>query len=67
MFRSVEHPAGTYLTPGSPVTASGESRGAPARAPKLGEHTEEVLSSVLNLSGAEIAKLHDQKLVASSR
>jgi 2-methylfumaryl-CoA isomerase len=67
MFRSVEHPAGTYLTPGSPVTASGESRGAPVRAPKLGEHTEEVLSAVLNLSGAEIAKLHDQKLVASSR
>jgi 2-methylfumaryl-CoA isomerase len=67
IFRPVNHPAGTYLTPGSPVTVGGADRAMPARAPKLGEHTDEVLSSVLNLSGTEIGKLHDQGLVASAR
>jgi 2-methylfumaryl-CoA isomerase len=67
VFRPVEHPSGAYLTPGSPVTVGGADRATPARAPKLGEHTDEVLSSVLDLSGTEIGKLHDQGLVASAR
>jgi crotonobetainyl-CoA:carnitine CoA-transferase CaiB-like acyl-CoA transferase len=31
--------------------------------PRLGEHTDEVLSEVLGLSGAEIAALRDAEIV----
>ncbi len=34
------------------------------RTPVLGGHTDEVLSQVLNRSDDEIAKLHDEKIVA---
>jgi 2-methylfumaryl-CoA isomerase len=30
----------------------------------LGEHTDEILEIVLGMSTAEIARLHDQKIVA---
>ena len=35
----------------------------PAGAPRLGEHTEEVLTGLLGLSGAEIASLRDGNVV----
>lgn len=35
-----------------------------AGAPLLGAHTDEILHTVLGLSGSEIAKLHDAKIVA---
>ena len=41
-------------------------RRAPARAPLLGTHTDEVLDEVLGLSSAEIGRLHDAGLVASA-
>jgi 2-methylfumaryl-CoA isomerase len=34
-------------------------------APGLGEHTDQVLSELLQLSSGEIGRLHDQKLVSS--
>jgi 2-methylfumaryl-CoA isomerase len=33
------------------------------RAPVLGEHTDEILSTVLELSDSEIANLHDEHIV----
>ncbi len=67
IFSQVEHPSGfTYLTPGSATAFSGVARQHPVRAPRLGEHTEEVLSDVLGLTGGEIAKLHDLGTVASA-
>jgi 2-methylfumaryl-CoA isomerase len=42
----------------------GSDRQKPPGAPKLGEHTDEVLAGVLGLSGAEIGRLHDSGLVA---
>jgi len=35
----------------------------PRRAPLLGEHTDQVLAHVLNLSTREIARLHEQGVV----
>ena len=41
-----------------------DERLPPRRAPRLGEHTDEVLAEVLRLSSAEIGKLHDAGTVA---
>jgi 2-methylfumaryl-CoA isomerase len=65
MFAEVEQPGiGTYLMPGSPLAFSGAERLTSKRAPVLGEHTDEVLTSVLGLSDGEIGRLHDQGVVA---
>jgi len=67
VFSEITHPSGhSYLTPASAASFSRVERMAAARAPRLGEHTEEVLANVLGLAGAQIADLHDRGLVASS-
>jgi 2-methylfumaryl-CoA isomerase len=65
MFEEVEQPGiGTYLMPGTPLAFSGAERLRPARAPRLGEHTHEVLVDLLGLSEREISDLRDQGVVA---
>ena len=65
MFREVEQPGiGTYLSPGSPVAFDGLLPQEPAPAPRLGQHTDEILAERLGLTGAEIGALHDDGVVA---
>ncbi len=65
LFAEVEHPkTGQYLTPGPPLRFSQELLVDPGPAPRLGQHTDEVLADVLGLSGTEIARLHDCQIVA---
>jgi 2-methylfumaryl-CoA isomerase len=65
MFARVEHPGiGTYLMPGSPLDFSATARVPVRRAPMLGENTDEVLAEALRLSAKEIARLHDDGIVA---
>jgi 2-methylfumaryl-CoA isomerase len=65
MFAEVHQPGiGTYLMPGSPLEFSANDRVPPAPAPRLGQHTDEVLAGVLGLSGAEIGRLHDEGVIA---
>lgn len=67
LFEAVEHPrVGAYLMPGSPLDFAGMQRLPVRRAPQLGEHTEEVLADVLGLSDAEIGRLEDRRVVATS-
>lgn len=67
LFAGVHHASGeTYLTPGFPGTAMSEQRRPPPVAASLGAHTDEVLADVLNLSAAEIGKLHDAGLIAGA-
>lgn len=65
LFTEVDHPeTGRYLTPGPPLRFSDDNVADPGPAPRLGQHTDEVLDDVLGLSAAEIAGLHDRQVVA---
>lgn len=65
MFANVEQPGiGTYRMPGSPLDFDSAPRLAPRPAPLLGEHTDEILSTLLGFSDGEIARLHDEGVVA---
>jgi 2-methylfumaryl-CoA isomerase len=50
--------------PGSPLDFSTVPRLPPQPAPRLGEHTDEILLEVLGLSEGEVGKLHDEGIVA---
>ncbi len=65
IFSMVEQPGiGTYLMPGSPLDFTEVPCIAPHRAPLLGEHTDEILSGLLDMSDHEIGRLHDRGVVA---
>jgi 2-methylfumaryl-CoA isomerase len=65
LFAEVEQPGiGPYPMPGLPFEFSAAPREPTRPAPRLGEHTDAVLSEVLGLSSAEIARLHDSKIIA---
>lgn len=65
MFAMVDQPGiGRYLMPGSPLEFSVTDRVPPTSAPRLGQHTDEILAGVLGLSGAEIGRLHNEGVVA---
>ena len=56
----VDHPPrGKYLTVGNPVKLS-DSPSDVERSPLLGEHTEEILKSVVGLNEAEIALAREE-------
>ena len=66
IFSEISHPSGySYPAAGAAATLVPGDRGAPVRASRLGEHTEEVLAALLGLGAAEIASLHDRGVVAS--
>lgn len=67
MFREIEQPGiGTYLAPASPLDFAAVKRPDPAPAPTLGEHTDEILASVLGLSEAEIGRLRDDGVITGA-
>jgi 2-methylfumaryl-CoA isomerase len=64
MLRSIQHPGlGLLRTPASPLDFSSATRRPPEPAPRLGEHTNVILSE-LGFSKHEIASLHDRSVVA---
>ncbi|MCY3952128.1 MAG: CoA transferase [bacterium] len=65
LFAPVTHPGiGTVLEARSPLRFGGPALDDPAPAPRLGQHTDEILAECLGLSGAEIGRLHDAGIVA---
>ena len=57
VFEAVKHPSGlTYPAPGAMGTIPQDQRGPVLPAPKLGQHTDEVLAQVLGMSSSEIGK-----------
>lgn len=65
IFSLVEQPdIGTYLVAGQPMSFSAVTREPARAAPRLGQHTDEILAEELGLSEGQIARLHDQGVVA---
>ena len=65
VFQDIRHPSGLiYPAPGAMATSPQDARRPVTPAPKLGQHTDEVLAEVLKLSTGEIGRLHDAKIVA---
>jgi 2-methylfumaryl-CoA isomerase len=68
IFQALTGPSGlSYPASGPAATLLGEPRAPLKPAPRLGQHTEEVLAELLGLSSAAIGKLHDEGVVASWR
>lgn len=65
LFQEVEQPGvGRWPMPGTPLAFGAVPRGPVTPAPRLGQHTDEILASHLGLSGAEIGRLHDAGIAA---
>ena len=65
LFAEVEQPGiGRYAMPGLPLDFGAAPRQPTRPAPRLGEHTDQVLSQVLGLPDGEIARLHDAGIAA---
>jgi len=64
MIREVHHPvAGSVKVIGSPVNLSETPAEVVSPAPMLGQHSEEILLDVLNLTQVEISSLKNEKVV----
>jgi 2-methylfumaryl-CoA isomerase len=65
LFTILDQPGiGRYPVAASPLQFGAVPRQPPRTAPVLGQHTDEILSGILGLPDHEIARLHDQKVVA---
>ncbi len=64
-FQTIVHPSGlAYPAAGPAATVLGRQRAAVRPAPRLGEHTDEVLADILSLDSSAIGRLRDAGLVA---
>lgn len=63
VFSMIDHPGGSYPTPGAAAQIPGLERRQPEPAPRIGAHTDEILADLLGLSSHEIGRLHDAGLV----
>jgi 2-methylfumaryl-CoA isomerase len=65
VFETVEQTGvGPMLMPGSAIDFAGKKRQPVAPAPRLGEHTDEILGDILGLNDGEIGRLHDKGIVS---
>jgi 2-methylfumaryl-CoA isomerase len=68
MFADVMQPGiGQFPVPAHPAAFSASGRVAAQPAPRLGQHTEEILTEIAGCSGIEIARLFDTGVVQSPR
>ena len=68
LFTVLDQPGiGPYPVAASPYQFGATPRLPPKPAPLLGQHTDEILSGILGLPDHEIARLHDEKVVAGPK
>ena len=63
LFAPVAHPSGVYPTPGAAVRLP-DTRREPGTAPRIGQHSDEVLADIVKLGSGEIGRLHDDGVIA---
>jgi 2-methylfumaryl-CoA isomerase len=67
IFQRIEQPGvGDMLAAGLPLDFSAVPRVPAAPAPRLGQHTEQVLHEVLGMPAGEFGRLHDAGIVAQA-
>jgi 2-methylfumaryl-CoA isomerase len=67
IFRHIDQPGvGDVLAAGLPLDFSAVPRVPPAPAPRLGQHTEQVLHALLGMPAGEFGRLHDAGIVAQA-
>jgi 2-methylfumaryl-CoA isomerase len=67
MFEEIDQTGvGRYLAPRSPLDFSGLGRLPVRPAPRLGEHTEEILAELLGLADTEVGDLEERGVVAGA-
>jgi 2-methylfumaryl-CoA isomerase len=67
MFSTISQPGvGEMLAAGLPLDFSARPRIPAGPAPRLGEHTEQVLHELLGMPHEEFGRLHDQRVVAQA-
>ncbi|MDA3038830.1 MAG: CoA transferase [Actinomycetota bacterium] len=65
MFAMIDQPGvGRVMAPRSPLDFREIDRHTPKPAPRLGQHTDEILLDVLGMSSHEVGLLHDKGIVA---
>ena len=68
LFEQVEQPGiGEYLVPHNPLGFTAADRHPVRPAPRLGQHTDEILTEILGLSSGEIGRYHDTGIVAGAK
>ena len=67
LLHNIEQPGiGTYSVPGPVLEFSGWTPSEPKPAPLLGEHTDEVLTSILGLADHELSDLRQRGVIGGS-
>jgi 2-methylfumaryl-CoA isomerase len=67
LFEQLEQPGiGQYLVPQNPLGFTGADRHPVRPAPRLGQHTDEILADVLGLASGEIGRYHDAGIIAGA-
>jgi len=65
LFEKIEQPGiGAYLVPHNPLNFAAADRRQVCPAPRLGQHTDEILTGILGMSSAEIGRYRDAGIVA---
>jgi 2-methylfumaryl-CoA isomerase len=65
LFQQLNQPGvGTHLVPGSPLSFGDLPRKPPRPAPRLGQHTDEILRELVGCSDGEILRLRRESIVA---
>lgn len=65
LFEQVEQPGiGEYLMPQNPLGFTSADKHPVRPAPRLGQHTDEILADILGLSSGQIGRYHDAGVIA---
>jgi 2-methylfumaryl-CoA isomerase len=65
LFESIDQPGiGEYLMPQNPLGFTAVDKQPVRPAPRLGQHTDEILADILGLTSGEIGRYHDAGVIA---